>query len=440
MNWINRIETAALAGVLFSLPLGLGVGRIMFFILLMVAFGLLVLILSGKRKISLTRPVKWYAFSMAIYVAVFTAGLIADRSLKQESTSLALKSTFLTTTIFFLLSDKEIYSRRNLKMMFGAYLIGLNVNLTFSLVYSFIQSLSFEEQKLVFQYSVEGFDRHSGISFLESVTQGGNYFFGNYIANFVHNSYLALFFVFGLFLVLYYNIRLKEWILFRREIYILPIVFVLMVFLLNSRAGVLSLGMFTLVLMADIILSVKDTRSKIFILVGLTTITVILVMNPRIKTLAGSMQDYLSTVEKLELNQAESTALRFSLWTTSLEMIRDKPVLGYGPAKYRHELTNRVTRYNEFASEANLNAHNQFLEALLSQGVMGLMALLGILFVPILFHTRNKSLMFIVLIFIFNCLFESMFERLWGILFYTISLGIFIKQHEFESGKTSSVS
>lgn len=115
--------------------------------------------------------------------------------------------------------------------------------------------------------------------------------------------------------------------------------------------------------------------------------------------------------------------------------------------KYGNELTNKVYKYAESISEEldcdynsvkqnlpeyhiinhiikhEMNAHNQFSDTIIAVGIIGLLLLLGFFFMPIYLWIKNKnfdivlfSLLFIIA---FNCLFESVFERQMGIMFFT---------------------
>lgn len=69
-----------------------------------------------------------------------------------------------------------------------------------------------------------------------------------------------------------------------------------------------------------------------------------------------------------------------------------------------------------------LNAHNQYIETRITVGVLGLVLLLALFLFPIYMWIRNKNfdimLFSLILIFMLNCLFESIFERQMGIMFF----------------------
>lgn len=69
-----------------------------------------------------------------------------------------------------------------------------------------------------------------------------------------------------------------------------------------------------------------------------------------------------------------------------------------------------------------LNAHNQFSDTIIAVGIIGLILLLGFFIAPVYLWIKNKNfdIVFFSLLFIivFNCLFESVFERQMGIMFF----------------------
>ena len=68
-----------------------------------------------------------------------------------------------------------------------------------------------------------------------------------------------------------------------------------------------------------------------------------------------------------------------------------------------------------------LNAHNQYLQTTIALGILGLLVVLGCLFLPLYEALRQKNILvfLFILIVAFNLLVESMFERQAGIVFYS---------------------
>ena len=69
-----------------------------------------------------------------------------------------------------------------------------------------------------------------------------------------------------------------------------------------------------------------------------------------------------------------------------------------------------------------LNAHNQFNDTIIAVGILGLIILLSFYILPIYIWIKNRTFDIIffsfLLIFVFNSLFESIFERQMGIMFF----------------------
>jgi O-antigen ligase len=71
---------------------------------------------------------------------------------------------------------------------------------------------------------------------------------------------------------------------------------------------------------------------------------------------------------------------RLLLWRDSLRMIRDRPLIGFGPETFtttfpRYESVELARAYPDFYHES---PHNMFLDALTAQGVVGLLPLFGV--------------------------------------------------------------
>lgn len=88
--------------------------------------------------------------------------------------------------------------------------------------------------------------------------------------------------------------------------------------------------------------------------------------------------------------------------------------------------------YTCYAIDMDTNAHNQFMETLISVGVVGVLLLLAYFIVPLVLWIRCKrfDLMyfaFLTMIF-FNAMFESIFERQQGIIFFCFFNMLFFLQ------------
>ena len=68
-----------------------------------------------------------------------------------------------------------------------------------------------------------------------------------------------------------------------------------------------------------------------------------------------------------------SLGARFEMWKSALEMVKEKPLFGWG-----------IQGATEFT-----HAHNQYLDDLSKRGIVGLLALLAVLFIPLRSFMKN---------------------------------------------------
>ena len=133
----------------------------------------------------------------------------------------------------------------------------------------------------------------------------------------------------------------------------------------------------------------------------------------------------------MKQNTNESTALRLVSWNASVEIIKSHPIMGVGLGDVRSELKQIYKKEKqEVAYNKALNSHNQFLQTSVTLGMLGLLALLGILFFFIsrfFIYQNITGIMLGFLVFI-NLMFESMLEAQAGIIFIFFWMNIELAQ------------
>lgn len=137
-----------------------------------------------------------------------------------------------------------------------------------------------------------------------------------------------------------------------------------------------------------------------------------------VKEYFADKNGYLETKSKqVEINGNET---RLIMWTVTLDLIKENP-FGTGTGSLDIIISNRLKEHGlyDFA-EKNYNPHNQYFQTALEIGVIGLVLLLFIYYfgLKLAIEFRSKSLFVLVFGFMFNCLFESMFQRQSGIFFF----------------------
>jgi len=156
-------------------------------------------------------------------------------------------------------------------------------------------------------------------------------------------------------------------------------------------------------------------------------------LGDEISITAKSIKEYIVDSDsfldkKAKQSEINGNETRLIMWTVSVELIKEYP-FGAGTGSLDILIENKLRSYglNDFANK-NYNPHNQFLQTTLEIGVIGLILLITIFYLGIRFAAQHRSKLLFVLVFAFliNCLFESMFQRQSGIIFYSFWVPLII--------------
>lgn len=296
------------------------------------------------------------------------------------------------------------------------------------------------------------------IAFNSEINQFEDYFFGSNFSFLLHPTYFSV----------YINISLLILFALRKEFFVnsvkkvgftlLAFFLVLTLIVINSRVGVLTFILMLLVLSVRSIFFSKRYFLGILIIGLLVSISVFLPLagkkyyqellnqqreNPiPIKNSASlfnriglkyyltlnSFNEMLTTKKLPEWNE-DWTTMRIYIWKGSFELIKENPLLGVGQSKVRLLLTDFYKRENiQIATINRLNCHNQFIETWLAVGVFGLVILLVTLIAAIkrAWTHRNWLLFGFLAFYILAFLFESMLNRIAGVVSFTIFYCFFL--------------
>jgi len=126
----------------------------------------------------------------------------------------------------------------------------------------------------------------------------------------------------------------------------------------------------------------------------------------------------------LEKNKTSEsgTYYRMMLWLISIEIIAENP-WGVGTGDIDFYIDNKCEKYAITHLRAEkLNPHNQFFQIGIDIGIIGMLYLLFMVIIFFRFALKNKNyfLLFVITNLFFNALFESVFQRQSGIVFFTL--------------------
>lgn len=244
-----------------------------------------------------------------------------------------------------------------------------------------------------------------------------NYFYGFRFSNPVHPSYLSMYVILSI-LISSESLIKDSPTLFKKLFWIfLIIVFLTVLYLLSSRAAILSI---IIIFPAYFIIRLRGIFSKKIVISIFVLLIVVLIgiakTNSRINY---TIEDLSKTV----VSESFEKDVRYEIWNSAMGVIKKNLIFGVGTGDASNELKKEFIRrgYTEGYYES-LNAHNQFLEVLLENGLVGLLIFVCIIGYMIYMAISERNLIFgsfilIILIFFF---FETVLNRLAGITFFPL--------------------
>ncbi len=309
-----------------------------------------------------------------------------------------MKLSLLIFPLLFATMEDDVIDEKGLYRIFYSYLIG-SVGVTL----------------VVLVWAFMNFTR----------TNSTEVFYYKYLSAFQHPSYLAMnldFAVAGIiFILLSKGKDLSKRL--RKLLIMLIVYFFAIIIMLASKAGIISLLMVLVFSIASIIIYRKDyVIGLLFLFIVPFSFIGAYYVFPNTFTRINKTTDVVTGASQYDSNTSEGTGERLLIWGASLELVRKNPILGVGTGDVKDVL---LQKYQEKgitnAYLLRLNAHNQYLQTTIALGILGLLVVLGCLFLPLYEALRQKNILvfLFILIVAFNLLVESMFERQAGIVFYS---------------------
>jgi len=266
-----------------------------------------------------------------------------------------------------------------------------------------------------------------GNSVLNYPEIGASAFYYTSLSMFHHASYFAMYHAFAIVILffdyLYYSER-KLKLVYSGLILFLSV----FIFLLSSKAGLIVL-MIEFLALGLIILTDKFSFGKLMGVVAIVALCgILLASNYRVVSTTHQLVTKAPPSE-VPKDSAESTQARILVWNASVKVISENWLYGTSPGDASDKL---VQKYHQLgfsqAELKKLNCHNQYLEVLISLGIIGFLIFISIFLIPVSMYgfTRNLPLIFLLGITGINFLFESMLETQSGIIFFAFFYIIFI--------------
>ncbi len=372
-------------------------------------------------------------FPMTAALSLSSFFVLISGSWAEKWGRLKAKPAILLLIGYYLLHAVGLLYSEDLK--FGGRIISLKISiLLFGVVWSVVNLKVDQIKKVLITFVLACFFASLFDLFLALL----RYLESGDISEFLYNKlsvifpnkkhYLSIYYAFAAFIMVAFAIRPPEWLKIRVLSVLSVFWFIAMVLLLGARAQLLAIlivGPFLILYYAKgKFASWKIWLSATGFFVVLSTI---IVLNP--VTRPKVIESFDELMELVRPEGGKSTNPRVYIWKYGMEQIQDQSLLfGAGTGDAVNELQTRMSDCEEqfwivdrfyFLRDKKLNYHNEFLEALATLGIIALLMLLVIIFLPLLKHRQQSRifLMFLLLMFI-SLMTESVLERQAGVLFF----------------------
>jgi O-antigen ligase len=235
----------------------------------------------------------------------------------------------------------------------------------------------------------------------------------------MHSSYFALYLSFAI-AYLFLKIEVENSLFTKRNVAIFSLMFffIMVVIFLNSRAGMIGLGISFMFFLVCVIL---EKRLKLFYFlmsIFLMTSLFVFTTSNQIFNRFKAINNETVSVSTSNINTMD---LRMAILTIGFDLFKESPVIGYGTGDIKDVLIDGYKKAGFIKGyDRKYNCHNQFLQFLLAFGLIGLLIFLISLVYPLFFafFQKNYLYVFLILMLSFNFLFESMLETKAGVEFY----------------------
>lgn len=296
-----------------------------------------------------------------------------------------------------------IYKRVN--FLIQLFAISTLIYMMICFGYAFYRSIHFENGSLIFNPHLP-------------VYTWLNYFYGFDLAITQHPSYLSMYVLLSLFISI--ELFFIKYISFKQRLFwlIVTIGLLISIYFLSSRAAILAIIVTTpFYLVYKYIIDSGNRRSVLYISLFFIILIPAFSLNPR-------LENYFKSESKEVSGSKFQNESRLVMWKAASNIIRHNLVFGVGTGDIQDELNKEYlkTSLKNSVIGKNFNAHNQFIEVLVENGLIGLILFLSIFVMMfyISFSERNILYIVFIIITITSFMFETMLNRLAGVSFFAL--------------------
>jgi len=342
--------------------------------------------------------------------------------------SLRLSKARLVFIIFYLFLGVGMFWTENMSSGFFDLEVKLSLFL-FPLLFSLIDVSQVIIVKVIKSltlgimlfFCIAIFNSFSG--YLESNSNvWAHHFLYTRLSIYIHPSYMSMYIVTAMSFILYF-IKNEIYIFTSKKLTWIILFFLFIInFMVLSKVGVI---VSILLVVYHIIVWVTESKKYFLGLLGIATLALLFFMSYlKVEYVSQRVDEFVNVFTgESEVLKNKSSGIRVEIWKQGIVLVRNQPIFGYGTGDVKDILVESYKlNQTEAAIAGNYNAHNQFLQLLISGGFI--LLLLMILSFYFGFKTNKMFLVFILLILPYMFV-ESILENQAGTIFFGLFFGLF---------------
>jgi O-antigen ligase len=381
---------------------------------------MVVWILNFRTVISSFYRYRWSLIPFVVYFLLQLASVLRGPIVNHEK--IKQKLMFILLPLLCLPVFLSVDEERKLEFQFRSFLTGIFVVFVFLLIRAAINSIA-----------PGGININPAVN---SANYGSAFQYDNF-SYYAHPTFLSIKVLFAILILIHYYVD-KQW-LARFKYPLAALLFVFMVLLSSKTAFVAAFAYLVFYIIGALKKHHLSGRSKIATIIVLMALITSFMLNYRIREFIRPLWD---PNDGISIREAVTSVPRYRQWISSCHLICENWCIGVGLSNSRNELSEKYLE-NGFMGEyeLSLDAHNQFLEELLTNGIPGIIILFWMLYRPFFRHyafRQKKLTTAFIIIFTASAFFESMFNRQWGIMFFMLFYCILLFTPNVEAGTAVS--
>ncbi len=329
-------------------------------------------------------------------------GMIYSDNQREGWRNIELRISLLMFPLVLLLPGEMI--RKRIQFLIKVFAVSTLLFIVICYFYALFRSLGFKEGALVFNPHVPEY------SWL-------NYFYSLEFAIFQHTSYLSMFTLLSAYISFenfFHNAKGNR---IKYFWFSAALILLISIYFLSSRA--VMLATFVSLPLYLFIKFRQKGKTKYFLGAVIAMILVfipVVLTNPRINNYFNWRADH--NISHIQVDNDRKV-----IWDSVIKIIGDNLIFGVGTGDIQDELNQRYMQSGKpDLAAVNTNAHNQYLEIVLENGLTGLVIFLlmfSVMFYIAVLNRNTLYLMFLTIVLI-SFLFETMLNRLAGVTFFSL--------------------